>query len=102
MVHVSEKSRWERGKVLAYFSHLWILTNVYKRSGMKCLFLFPSKVCIVCKRDTGILYAMKYMSKATCVERDALRNVLREIEILTQVEHKFVTNLWFSFQGKSI
>lgn len=46
------------------------------------------------------MYAMKYMSKAVCFERDALRNVLREIEILTKLEHPYLVNLWFSFHGK--
>lgn len=58
------------------------------------------KVCIVQKRDTGTMYAMKYMSKAVCFERDALRNVLREIEILTELDHPGLVNLWFSFHGK--
>lgn len=53
------------------------------------------------KRDTEKkMYAMKYMSKAVCFERDALRNVLREIEILTQLDHPGLVNLWFSFHGK--
>ena len=46
------------------------------------------------------MYAMKYMSKAVCLERDALRNVIREIEILVQLDHPFLVNLWFSFHGK--
>ncbi|ODN06612.1 Serine/threonine-protein kinase 32B [Orchesella cincta] len=57
-------------------------------------------VCIVQKKDTGQMYAMKYMSKAVCFERDALRNVLREIEILTQLDHPFLVNLWFSFHDE--
>lgn len=45
------------------------------------------------------MYAMKYMQKSRCIERDALKNVLREMEILTTLEHPFLVNLWFSFQG---
>jgi serine/threonine kinase 32 len=45
------------------------------------------------------MFAMKYMNKRQCVEREALRNVLREVEILTTLEHPFLVNLWFSFQG---
>lgn len=59
------------------------------------------QVCIVRKRDSGQLYAMKYMSKAQCRLRDALKNVLREVEILASLDHPFLVNLWFSFQGKA-
>lgn len=45
------------------------------------------------------MFAMKYMNKAACVERDALKNVLKEVEILTSLDHPFLVNLWFSFQG---
>jgi serine/threonine kinase 32 len=47
------------------------------------------------------MFAMKYMNKNQCVERDALENVLREVEILTTLDHPFLVNLWFSFQGKA-
>lgn len=46
------------------------------------------------------MFAMKYMNKNQCIERDALKNVLREVEILTKLEHPFLVNIWFSFQGK--
>lgn len=46
------------------------------------------------------MFAMKYMNKHQCMERDALKNVLREVEILTRLEHPFLVNIWFSFQGK--
>lgn len=58
------------------------------------------QVCIVQKKDTKQMYAMKYMHKNQCLERDALKNVLREVDILTQLEHPFLVNLWFSFQGQ--
>lgn len=56
------------------------------------------KVCIVQKTDTKHMYAMKYMNKLMCVQRDAFRNVLREIELLAQLNHPFLVNLWFTFQ----
>ncbi|KAJ3626659.1 hypothetical protein MTP99_017139 [Tenebrio molitor] len=43
---------------------------------------------------------MKYMNKHQCMERDALKNVLREVEILTRLEHPFLVNIWFSFQDE--
>lgn len=47
------------------------------------------------KRDTEKMYAMKYMNKQQCVERDEVRNVFRELEILQEIEHVFLVNLWW-------
>ncbi|KAE8590254.1 hypothetical protein XENTR_v10017992 [Xenopus tropicalis] len=58
------------------------------------------KVCIVQKKDTGTMYAMKYMNKQQCIERDEVRNVFRELEILQEIEHVFLVNLWYSFQDE--
>ncbi|XP_072828244.1 serine/threonine-protein kinase 32C isoform X4 [Vicugna pacos] len=52
------------------------------------------KVCIVQKRDTEKMFAMKYMNKQQCIERDEVRNVFRELEILQEIEHVFLVNLW--------
>ncbi|XP_017772121.1 PREDICTED: serine/threonine-protein kinase 32B-like, partial [Nicrophorus vespilloides] len=57
-------------------------------------------VCIVQKKDSKQMFAMKYMNKNQCIERDALKNVLREVEILTRLEHPFLVNIWFSFQDE--
>ncbi|XP_065174193.1 serine/threonine-protein kinase 32B isoform X2 [Atheta coriaria] len=46
------------------------------------------------------MFAMKYMNKQQCIERDALKNVLREVDILTRLEHTFLVNMWFSFQDE--
>lgn len=46
------------------------------------------------KRDTEKMYAMKYMNKQQCIERDAVRHVFRELEILQEIEHVFLVNLW--------
>ena len=46
------------------------------------------------------MYAMKYMSKAACIEKDAVRNVLRETDILMCLECNFLVNLWFTFQDE--
>lgn len=53
------------------------------------------QVCIVQKRDTEKMYAMKYMNKQQCIERDEVRNVFRELEILQEIEHIFLVNLWW-------
>ena len=52
-------------------------------------------MCIVQKRDTEKMYAMKYMNKQQCIERDEVRNVFRELEILQEIEHVFLVNLWW-------
>ncbi|XP_063566659.1 serine/threonine-protein kinase 32C isoform X4 [Gorilla gorilla gorilla] len=46
------------------------------------------------------MYAMKYMNKQQCIERDEVRNVFRELEILQEIEHVFLVNLWYSFQDE--
>ena len=60
----------------------------------------PFQVCIVQKKDTKAMYAMKYMNKSACIKKDAVRNVLRELEILKFLEHPFLVNLWFAFQDE--
>ncbi|XP_012141673.1 serine/threonine-protein kinase 32A isoform X3 [Megachile rotundata] len=63
--------------------------------------LLEKKVCIVQKRDrAGNMYAMKYVHKGECAVRGALKNVAREVEILSQLEHPCLVNLWFSFQDE--
>lgn len=42
------------------------------------------------KRDTEKMYAMKYMNKQQCIERDEVRNVFRELEILQEIDRKSV------------
>ncbi|XP_067858838.1 serine/threonine-protein kinase 32C isoform X3 [Heptranchias perlo] len=74
------------------FDHFQILRAIGKGSF--------GKVCIVQKRDTEKMYAMKYMNKQQCIERDEVRNVFRELEILQEIEHIFLVNLWYSFQDE--
>nr|CAD7193581.1 unnamed protein product [Timema douglasi] len=76
-------------------------SQTYSQGGDTSKLSGSSVVCIVQKKSGGHqLYAMKYMSKNQCAAREALRNVLREVEILTQLDHPFLVNLWFSFQGQ--
>lgn len=65
-----------------------------------CWFPRFRQVCIVQKRDSGTLYAMKYVSRSVCESRGALGGVIKEVELLSSLEHPFLVNLWFSFQGK--
>ena len=52
------------------------------------------QVCIVQKKDTKKMYAMKYMNKLKCVERNEVRNVLKELQIMQNLEHPFLVNFW--------
>ncbi|XP_039430018.1 serine/threonine-protein kinase 32A-like [Culex pipiens pallens] len=74
------------------FDHFQILRNIGKGSF--------GKVCIVQKRDSGNLFAMKYVSRNACIGRGALGGVLKEVELLASLEHPFLVNLWFSFQDE--
>ncbi|MBN3281408.1 ST32A kinase, partial [Polyodon spathula] len=46
------------------------------------------------------MYAMKYMNKQKCVERNEVRNVFKELQIMQSLEHPFLVNVWFSFQDE--
>ncbi|KAE8629123.1 hypothetical protein XENTR_v10000360 [Xenopus tropicalis] len=74
------------------FDHFQILRAIGKGSF--------GKVCIVQKKDSKIMYAMKYMNKQKCIERDEVRNVFRELQIMQCLEHPFLVNLWYSFQDE--
>ncbi|KAJ8686221.1 hypothetical protein QAD02_022015 [Eretmocerus hayati] len=75
------------------FDHFQILRAIGKGSF--------GKVCIVQKKDrVGRMYAMKYVHKAEAAERGALKNIAREVEILSRLEHPCLVNLWFSFQDE--
>lgn len=45
---------------------------------------------------------MKYVSRGACDSRGALGGVLKEVELLSSLEHPFLVNLWFSFQGNNL
>ncbi|GJJ76768.1 serine/threonine kinase 32 [Entomortierella parvispora] len=56
------------------------------------------KVRMVERRETAKIYALKYISKAQVIKMDAVRNVLRERQILETLDHAFVVNMRFAFQ----
>eukprot|EP01134_Creolimax_fragrantissima_P002052 CFRG2052T1 len=74
------------------FTHFKLLRSVGKGAF--------GKVCIVLKRDTKELYAMKYMSKDKCIQEKAVKNVLNERKILELLHHPLLVNIWFSFQDE--
>ncbi|XP_053831125.1 serine/threonine-protein kinase 32B isoform X2 [Vidua macroura] len=83
---------WLQERHRVNFDHFQILRAIGKGSF--------GKVCIVQKRDTKKMYAMKYMNKQKCIERDEVRNVFRELQIMQGLEHPFLVNLWYSFQDE--
>jgi serine/threonine kinase 32 len=50
------------------------------------------------RRETGKLYALKYISKAQVIQMEAVRNILRERQIMESLDHAFVVNMRFAFQ----
>ncbi|XP_032885887.1 serine/threonine-protein kinase 32A [Amblyraja radiata] len=74
------------------FDHFQILRAIGKGSF--------GKVCIVQKKDSKKMYAMKYMNKQQCVERNEVRNVFKELQVMQGLEHPFLVNLWYSFQDE--
>ncbi|KAJ1721844.1 hypothetical protein LPJ53_003664 [Coemansia erecta] len=58
------------------------------------------KVRIVEHRETGKMYALKYINKATCIGMKAQQNTIRERDILEEIDHPFIVNLRFSFQDE--
>eukprot|EP00128_Syssomonas_multiformis_P000239 Colp12_sorted_trinity150504_noHs@20430 len=72
------------------FDHFKLLRSVGKGAF--------GKVCIVMRRDTKRLFAMKYMNKEKLLGKNALKNVYNERKILEMLNHPFIVNLWFAFQ----
>ncbi|KAI1729225.1 protein kinase domain-containing protein [Ditylenchus destructor] len=58
------------------------------------------KVCIVEHRGMKTFYACKYMSKNSLIKNSVAHNVLRELELLRELSHPFIVNLYFTFQDE--
>ncbi|KAJ1970991.1 serine/threonine protein kinase, AGC, partial [Dimargaris verticillata] len=58
------------------------------------------KVYLVKRNDTGKLYAMKVLSKQEMINRQKIKRVLAEQEILASTNHPFIVTLYHSFQSK--
>ncbi|XP_071426273.1 serine/threonine-protein kinase 32A [Pithys albifrons albifrons] len=90
--NTSSKTPHFNGNEDVTFDHFEILRAIGKGSF--------GKVCVVQKTDTKKMYAMKYMNKQKCVERNEVRNVFKELQIMQGLEHPFLVNLWYSFQDE--
>lgn len=87
----TEASSVRVSSMLNELSDVW-LTEAH----LWTLWLINLQVCIVQKRDSRKMYAMKYMNKQKCIERDEVRNVLRELQVMQQLQHPFLVNLWWA------
>ncbi|XP_012945981.1 serine/threonine-protein kinase 32B [Aplysia californica] len=88
----SSKNESFDGSGKVNFDHFQILRAIGKGSF--------GKVCIVQKKDSKMMFAMKYMNKASCLQQEAVSNVIREVDILKKVEHAFLVNVWYCFQDE--
>ena len=46
------------------------------------------------------MYAMKYMNKIQIIQKKAVDNIFREIQIIKSLDHPFLVNLWYAFQDE--
>lgn len=56
------------------------------------------KVYLVTKKDTGVQYAMKVLSKETIIKSKITRYALTEKNIMSRIPHPFIVGLHFAFQ----
>ncbi|KAB8346381.1 hypothetical protein FH972_023423 [Carpinus fangiana] len=56
------------------------------------------KVRIVERKDSGLHFALKYVSKEEIVRQENVRNIVRERKMLESLNHPFLCNLRYSFQ----
>ena len=50
------------------------------------------------KRDNGIIYAMKSMSKKQLINNNQVRYAVTEAQIMKQLDHSYVLRLMYTFQ----
>eukprot|EP00457_Paulinella_chromatophora_P002456 gb/GEZN01002461.1/.p1 GENE.gb/GEZN01002461.1/~~gb/GEZN01002461.1/.p1 ORF type:complete len:645 (-),score=124.53 gb/GEZN01002461.1/:421-2355(-) len=53
------------------------------------------------KKDSGTIYAMKCINKKLVKVKSALKNVMAERDVLTQLNSKFITNLKYALQDEN-
>ena len=58
-----------------------------------------SKVLLVRKKDSGLLFAMKVMSKQFLMADNKFKQVLSERNIMSSLDHPFVVKLYWAFQS---
>jgi hypothetical protein len=58
------------------------------------------KVYVVRMKGTDDLYAMKLIKKYDMVQRNKVKRILTEREILATADHPFIVSLYYSFQSQ--
>jgi Protein kinase domain len=58
-----------------------------------------SKVVMAAKKDTGLLYAIKVMSKEFVIKEEKISQIITEKNILTKCFHPFIVELHWAFQS---
>ncbi len=58
-----------------------------------------SQVLEVRRKDDGMLYAMKVISKALVVQKDKVEQAMTERRILERAKHPFIVSLHYAFQS---
>ena len=58
------------------------------------------KVWKVVHKKTGVLYALKQMSKAKIIEKKSERAIKYERDLLVKIHHPFIVNMHYAFQDK--
>lgn len=56
------------------------------------------KVCLVEKKDSKKVFAMKYINKQACLQKRSVANVCAEVDMLKMLDHSFIIGLWYTFQ----
>ena len=59
-----------------------------------------AKVCLVKKKDTKKLYAMKIIKRSRLKKKSQINRVKTERNVLVRVDHPFVVKLAFAFQNE--
>ena len=57
------------------------------------------KVCLVRRKDTGKLYALKTLNKEVLLRRNQIAHTQTERSILQHIVHPFLVQLQFAFQS---
>jgi serum/glucocorticoid-regulated kinase 2 len=57
-----------------------------------------SKVFLVRKKSSGLMYAMKVLDKAMLTDQRKLKQIENERRIMNLIDHPFIVKLYWAFQ----
>ena len=58
-----------------------------------------SRVLQVRKKDTGMIFAMKVISKSFIIQKGKVEQIMIERRILSRMNHPFIVKLHYAFQS---